>query len=98
MKKTDHVPRIESRLKVENNPVPDSSESNRQPIIHLEAVTLEQLQSPEGAKEARALFARNMDKLRHTIALHGPLPAGFVPLRRAVVDRSPSSLSPRSKA
>lgn len=42
------------------------SESN--PIL-LEGVTLEQLRSPEGRREAHAVFRRNLDTLRRTNAL-----------------------------
>jgi hypothetical protein len=57
--------------------------------IHLEAVTWEQLQSPEGLKEAHAVFRRNMDKLRHTIALGEIQPEGYALLKRGTVDCTP---------
>src|SRR5882672_8483112 len=66
--------------------------------IHLEAVTLEQLRSPEGLKEARAVFRRNMDKVRHTIALGESQPEGYVLLKRGTVDRIPCTSLPRRKA
>ena len=38
-------------------------------IIHLEGATLRQLLSPEGRREALAVFRRNLDTLRRTNAL-----------------------------
>jgi hypothetical protein len=69
-------------------------------IIHLEAVTREQLQSPEGQKEARAAFRRNMDRLSGSIVLDGPAPdnENWVPLKRGFLDHTPNILLPRSKA
>ena len=66
--------------------------------IHLEAVTWEQLRSPEGLKAARVVFRRNMDKLRHTIALGETQPEGYVLLKRGTVDHTPHTSLPRSKA
>jgi len=69
-------------------------------VIHLEGVTREQLRSPEGRKAAREVFRRNMDKLRGSIVLGEPAPdsENWVPLKRVLLDRTPSTSPPESKA
>jgi len=69
-------------------------------VIHLESVTVEQCQTPEGLKAAQAVFRRNMRKLRGSIVLNGPAPdnENWVPLKRGFADYTPNILLPKSKA